>query len=146
MPASINATVIIAGVIVLVALILDFTNGFHDAANSIASVVSTRVLSPRDAVIWAAIFNFVALPFLEHASQDNWRRSGAHAVLATAALFDLHLGEKARCHQFRFMWSWPRTPQLRWARSREDGASCIQWVQRLRSCDPMAFALRRPGR
>src|SRR5438270_6698399 len=60
MPASINATVIIAGVIVLVALIFDFTNGFHDAANSIATVVSTRVLSPRYAVIWAATFNFVA--------------------------------------------------------------------------------------
>src|SRR5438094_7204725 len=60
MPASINATVIIAGVIVLVALIFDFTNGFHDAANSIATVVSTRVLSPRYAVIWAATFNFIA--------------------------------------------------------------------------------------
>src|SRR6059058_3404177 len=60
MPASINATVIIAGVIVLIALIFDFTNGSHDAANSIATVVSTRVLSPRYAVIWAALFNFVA--------------------------------------------------------------------------------------
>jgi len=60
MPASINATVIIAGVIVLVALVFDFTNGFHDAANSIATVVSTRVLSPRYAVIWAATFNFIA--------------------------------------------------------------------------------------
>ncbi len=45
---------------VLVALIFDFLNGFHDAANSIATVVSTRVLSPRLAVIWAAFFNFVA--------------------------------------------------------------------------------------
>jgi PiT family inorganic phosphate transporter len=46
--------------IVLVALVFDFLNGFHDAANSIATVVSTRVLSPRVAVIWAAFFNFVA--------------------------------------------------------------------------------------
>jgi PiT family inorganic phosphate transporter len=46
--------------IVLVALIFDFLNGFHDAANSIATVVSTRVLSPRVAVVWAAFFNFVA--------------------------------------------------------------------------------------
>jgi PiT family inorganic phosphate transporter len=46
--------------IVIVALIFDFLNGFHDAANSIATVVSTRVLSPRVAVIWAAFFNFVA--------------------------------------------------------------------------------------
>ncbi|MEA2600798.1 MAG: inorganic phosphate transporter, PiT family [Acidobacteriota bacterium] len=46
--------------IVLVALAFDFLNGFHDAANSIATVVSTRVLSPQKAVIWAAVFNFVA--------------------------------------------------------------------------------------
>ncbi|HLE61281.1 MAG TPA: inorganic phosphate transporter [Thermoanaerobaculaceae bacterium] len=47
-------------VIVIVALVFDFFNGFHDAANSIATVVSTRVLSPGLAVIWAAFFNFVA--------------------------------------------------------------------------------------
>ncbi len=46
--------------IVLIALVFDFSNGFHDAANSIATVVSTRVLSPRIAVWWAAVFNFVA--------------------------------------------------------------------------------------
>jgi len=46
--------------IVLVALSFDFLNGFHDAANSIATVVSTRVLSPHQAVVWAAFFNFVA--------------------------------------------------------------------------------------
>ena len=46
--------------IVLVALIFDFINGFHDAANSIATVVSTRVLTPLQAVVWAALFNFVA--------------------------------------------------------------------------------------
>jgi inorganic phosphate transporter, PiT family len=47
-------------VIVIVALIFDFINGFHDAANSIATVVSTRVLTPLQAVVWAAFFNFVA--------------------------------------------------------------------------------------
>jgi PiT family inorganic phosphate transporter len=46
--------------IILVALTFDFLNGFHDAANSIATVVSTRVLSPNKAVAWAAFFNFVA--------------------------------------------------------------------------------------
>jgi PiT family inorganic phosphate transporter len=46
--------------IILVALAFDFTNGMHDAANSIATIVSTRVLTPRLAVIWAAFFNFVA--------------------------------------------------------------------------------------
>ena len=53
---------VIIGIIVL-ALAFDFVNGFHDAANSVATVVSTRVLSPRTAVIWAAFFNFVAFLF-----------------------------------------------------------------------------------
>ncbi|PYX95672.1 MAG: anion permease [Acidobacteria bacterium] len=51
-------------VTVTTALIFDFLNGFHDAANSIATVVSTRVLSPRLAVLWAAFFNFAAAFFL----------------------------------------------------------------------------------
>ncbi len=46
--------------IILLALLFDYINGFHDAANSIATVVSTRVLSPRQAVVWAAVFNFIA--------------------------------------------------------------------------------------
>ncbi len=46
--------------IVIVALIFDFLNGFHDSANSIATIVSTRVLTPRKAVMWAAFFNLVA--------------------------------------------------------------------------------------
>src|SRR5438270_4422777 len=46
--------------LILVALAFDFMNGFHDAANSIATVVSTRVLTPRTAVAWAAFFNFIA--------------------------------------------------------------------------------------
>ena len=49
---------------ILVALIFDFLNGFHDSANSIATVVSTRVLSPKLAVLWAATFNFLAAFFL----------------------------------------------------------------------------------
>src|SRR5207253_6413586 len=54
---------LLVGVIVVVALVFDFVNGFHDAANSIATVVSTRVLSPRWAVVWAAFFNFIAFLF-----------------------------------------------------------------------------------
>ena len=46
--------------IVVIALVFDYINGFHDAANSIATVVSTRVLSPGQAVVWAAVFNFIA--------------------------------------------------------------------------------------
>ena len=47
--------------LIVLALIFDFLNGFHDSANSVATVVSTRVLSPGVAVLWAAFFNFVAI-------------------------------------------------------------------------------------
>src|ERR671931_891638 len=64
MPDATQAAVI---AIVCLAVLFDFSNGFHDAANSIATVVSTRVLNPRLAVIWAAFFNFVAfLVFKTH--------------------------------------------------------------------------------
>ena len=47
-------------VIIILALLFDYINGFHDAANSIATIVSTKVLTPFQAVLWAAVFNFVA--------------------------------------------------------------------------------------
>lgn len=54
-------------IIIVLALIFDFINGFHDAANSIATIVSTKVLTPFQAVLWAAFFNFVAFfVFREH--------------------------------------------------------------------------------
>lgn len=59
-----TSTLLLLIITVLTALIFDFLNGFHDAANSIATVVSTRVLSPKLAVLWAAFFNFVAAFFL----------------------------------------------------------------------------------
>jgi PiT family inorganic phosphate transporter len=60
------ATILI--VIIVLALVFDYINGFHDAANSIATIVSTKVLTPFQAVIWAAFFNFVAFfIFSEHA-------------------------------------------------------------------------------
>ncbi len=55
-----NEILVVTAVIILVALFFDFINGFHDAANSIATVVSTRVLTPGQAVVWAAAFNFLA--------------------------------------------------------------------------------------
>jgi PiT family inorganic phosphate transporter len=64
-PVQISLTVVV--VLVLVALAFDFMNGFHDAANSIATVVSTRVLKPYQAVLMAAFFNFAAL-FVFHLS------------------------------------------------------------------------------
>ena len=54
-------------VIIALALIFDFINGFHDAANSIATVVSTKVLTPFQAVLWAAAFNFIAFSLITSA-------------------------------------------------------------------------------
>src|ERR1041384_3908841 len=50
----------LAVLIIAIALLFDYINGFHDAANSIATIVATRVLTPFQAVLWAAFFNFVA--------------------------------------------------------------------------------------
>src|SRR5437879_2787453 len=74
--------------IILVALSFDFTNGFHDAANSIATVVSTRVLSPRYAVAWAAFFNFVAfLVFGTHVANTIAKDVVAQNVLSIGVVF-----------------------------------------------------------
>jgi PiT family inorganic phosphate transporter len=63
--AGIDAGLLTIGLLVLLALVFDFMNGFHDAANSIATVVSTGVLKPYQAVIWAAFFNVVAIMLFE---------------------------------------------------------------------------------
>ena len=55
-----TATLSLVVFIIFIALVFDYVNGFHDAANSIATVVATRVLSPGIAVAWAAFFNFIA--------------------------------------------------------------------------------------
>jgi PiT family inorganic phosphate transporter len=73
-----------------VALAFDFINGFHDAANSIATVVSTRVLSPRAAVVWAAFFNFVAfLVFPMHVSAAIAKGIAPEAVTQNVILATL---------------------------------------------------------
>ena len=59
----IEHAMIVMGLLVFVALIFDFMNGFHDAANSIALMVSTRLLTPQAAVVWAAFFNLIAFLF-----------------------------------------------------------------------------------
>jgi PiT family inorganic phosphate transporter len=56
-------SIYLIGFIIFIALAFDFMNGFHDAANSIATIVSTRVLKPQYAVAWAAFFNFIAFAF-----------------------------------------------------------------------------------
>jgi PiT family inorganic phosphate transporter len=71
--------------IIALALVFDYINGFHDAANSIATVVSTRVLSPRLAVLWAAFFNFIAFFFFESHVAGNIAK-GVHADVVTLTL------------------------------------------------------------
>jgi len=74
--------------VVLVALGFDFVNGFHDAANSIATIVSTRVLSPRWAVVWAATFNFVAfLIFGTHVADTIAKDVVTQDVLSIGVIF-----------------------------------------------------------
>lgn len=60
-----EAFLLIIGIII-VAYAFDFINGFHDAANSIATIVTTRVLTPNQAVVWAALFNFIGVLFFNH--------------------------------------------------------------------------------
>ncbi|MCX5747695.1 MAG: inorganic phosphate transporter [Proteobacteria bacterium] len=79
---EISAIVVVT---IVVALLFDIINGFHDAANSIATIVSTRVLSPRVAVLWAATFNFVAL-FIFHTGVAK-TISGTIAVEASDPAF-----------------------------------------------------------
>ncbi|WP_437640652.1 anion permease [Sorangium sp. So ce854] len=69
-------------IIIVIALVFDYINGFHDAANSIATVVSTRVLSPRTAVLWAAIFNFIAFALFEPTVARNIAK-GVEAAFIT---------------------------------------------------------------
>jgi PiT family inorganic phosphate transporter len=79
--------------VILVALAFDFFNGFHDAANSIATVVSTRVLTPRLAVIWAAFFNFVAfLIFGTKVASTIAKGVVQPSVFSTAVIFAGLLG------------------------------------------------------
>src|SRR5438105_6486863 len=79
--------------VILVALSFDFVNGFHDAANSIATVVSTRVLTPRMAVLWAAVFNFVAfLVFGTHVANTIAKDVVIPEVLSTGVIFAGLLG------------------------------------------------------
>src|SRR3954463_12171452 len=80
-----NAGVVI---VILLALAFDYSNGFHDAANSIATVVSTRVLSPRWAVVWAAFFNFAAfLIFKTHVANTIAKDVVTQDVLTIGVVF-----------------------------------------------------------
>lgn len=78
----------IISLVVVIALVFDFINGFHDAANSVATIVSTRVLSPRWAVVWAAFFNFAALlVFQVHVATTIGKGTVDPAVMDVAVVF-----------------------------------------------------------
>src|SRR4051794_10512261 len=79
--------------LIFVALAFDFLNGLHDAANSIATVVSTRVLRPQYAVIWAAFFNFIAFLFFGlHVAQTVGTGIVAADVVDAAVIFGALMG------------------------------------------------------
>src|SRR5215208_3425686 len=91
MDASLGLSALIA--LVFVALAFDFLNGLHDAANSIATVVSTRVLRPQYAVIWAAFFNFIAFLFFGlHVAQTVGTGIVAAEVVDAAVIFGALMG------------------------------------------------------
>jgi len=84
---------LLIGILIAVALVFDFLNGLHDAANSIATIVSTRVLSPRYAVGWAAFFNFIAFAvFGLHVAATIGTGIVAPSVIDDAVIFGALMG------------------------------------------------------
>src|ERR1700716_1188576 len=91
MDAALGLPVLIA--LIAVALLFDFLNGLHDAANSIATVVSTRVLPPQYAVAWAAFFNFIAFLFFGlHVAQTVGTGIVAAGGVDAAVIFGALMG------------------------------------------------------
>ena len=91
MDATLSFSALVA--LIFVALAFDFLNGLHDAANSIATVVSTRVLRPQYAVIWAAFFNFIAFLFFGlHVAQTVGTGIVAAEVVDAAVIFGALMG------------------------------------------------------
>ncbi len=78
-----DTALILVAITIVVALVFDFFNGFHDAANSIATVVSTRVLPPKVAVFWAAFFNFLAAFLLGTAVAHTIGKGMIHLEIVT---------------------------------------------------------------
>jgi PiT family inorganic phosphate transporter len=80
-------------IVILIALAFDFMNGFHDAANSIATIVSTRVLRPHYAVAWAAFFNFIAFLFFGlHVANTIGKGVADPAIIDTAVVVSALIG------------------------------------------------------
>ncbi|NLR75167.1 MULTISPECIES: inorganic phosphate transporter [Leeia] len=84
---------LMVGLLVLLALAFDFMNGFHDAANSIATIVSTQVLSPQLAVAWAAFFNFIAFLVFDHTVAATIGKGTVHPeIVDNAVIFGALVG------------------------------------------------------
>ena len=93
---------LLLGGLILIALAFDFLNGRNDAANSIATIVSTRVLTPRYAVAWAAFFNFIAfLVFGLHVAGTIGRGIIAANAITDQVVFGAKRGYHAcfECHR-----------------------------------------------
>ena len=91
MDAALGLPALVA--LIAVALVFDFLNGLHDAANSIPTVVSTRVLAPQYAVVWAAFFNFIAFLFFGlHVAQTVGTGIVATEVVDSAVIFGALMG------------------------------------------------------
>ena len=85
---SLDSSTLLLFALVAVALLFDFLNGLHDAANSIATIVSTRVLSPQYAVLWAAFFNFIAFTvFGLHVAQTVGKGIIQPGIVSDAVIF-----------------------------------------------------------
>src|SRR5438034_10295353 len=76
--------------LIALALLFDFLNGFHDSANSIATVVSTRVLSPSTAVLWAAFFNFIAFLVFHLKFRDTMGKG----IIRPSTVHDRYVGAR----------------------------------------------------
>ncbi len=84
----IESTFLVMAALVVVALLFDFMNGFHDSANSIALMVSTRLLTPQAAVVWAAFFNFIAFLFFGlHVANTVGSGIVSPAIIDNAVIF-----------------------------------------------------------
>ena len=126
--------------IVVLALVFDFTNGFHDAANSIATVVSTRVLTPRMAVIWAALFNFVAFLVFQTAVANTVGKTVDPDVVSEAVIFAGLVGAIA----WNFLTWWLGLPDLLVARAHRRLRRGRAWP-RPASASSTPAASRRPS-
>src|SRR4051794_20752232 len=119
--------------LIALALLFDFLNGFHDAANSIATVVSTRVLTPRTAVLWAAFFNFIAFLVFHLKVADTMGRGIIDPAIVTYRVIAATLISACVWDLITWYWGLPTssshalTGGLVGAALVNTGVSALQW-------------------